>query len=46
MDKDADKAINQIINEKYAEGLKNYKHILCYGISFFQKQAKVKLMKQ
>ena len=46
MDNDADKAINQIINEKYAEGLKNYNHIFCYGISFFQKQAKVKLMKQ
>ena len=46
MDKDADKAINQIINEKYAEGLGNYNHILCYGVSFFQKQAKVKLMKQ
>ena len=32
-------------NEKYAEGLEDYNHILCYGISFFRKQAKVKLMK-
>ena len=46
MDKDADKAIKQIIDEKYAEGIKNCNHILCYGISFFQKQAKVKVMKQ
>ncbi len=46
MDKDTDKAIKQIIDEKYAEGIKDCNHILCYGISFFQKQAKVKLMKQ
>ncbi len=46
MDKDADEAINWLIKEKYAEGIKNYKHILCYRISFFQKQAKVKILKQ
>ena len=46
MDNDADEAINHIINEKYAEGLKDYDHILCYGISFFRKRAKVKLMKR
>ena len=49
MDKDTDKAIKQIIDEKYVEGIeniKNYHHILCYGISFFRKQAKVKLMMQ
>ena len=46
MDKDADKAIDQIVDKKYAEGIENCKHILCYGVSFFQKQAKVKLMQQ
>lgn len=42
MDKDCDEAVNQIIMGKYAEGLYGYTKILCYGISFFQKQAKVK----
>ena len=44
IDKDCDKAIKQIIDEKYDEGLYGYEQILCYGISFFQKQAKVKLL--
>lgn len=44
MDKDCDEAVKQIIAEKYAEGLYGYTRILCYGISFFQKQAKVKRM--
>ena len=44
LDKDCDKAINQIITEKYAEGLYGYEQILCYGVAFFKKQAKVKLM--
>ena len=42
MDKDCDEAINQIVTKKYAEGLYGYTQIFCYGISFFQKQAKVK----
>lgn len=42
MDKDCDEAVNQIIMGKYAEGLYGYTKIFCYGISFFQKQAKVK----
>lgn len=42
MDKDCDEAIHQIVTEKYAEGLYGYTQIFCYGISFFQKQAKVK----
>ena len=46
MDKDADKAINQIVTQKYAEGIKNCKHIICCEVSFFQKQAKVKLRKR
>ncbi|MBR1701695.1 MAG: AAA family ATPase [Lachnospiraceae bacterium] len=44
MDKDCDEAIDQIITEKYAEGIYGYEQILCYGVSFFQKQAKVKLL--
>ena len=42
MDKDCDEAIGQIITERYAEGLYGYTQISCYGIAFFQKQAKVK----
>lgn len=42
MDKDCDAAIDQIVAGKYAEGLYGYTQIFCYGISFFQKQAKVK----
>ena len=45
LDKDCDEAIAQIITEKYAEGLYGYEEILCYGVAFFQKQAKVKIMK-
>lgn len=44
MDKDCDAAIDQIVAGKYAEGLYGYTQIFCYGISFFQKQAKVKKM--
>ena len=44
LDKDCDKAIKQIIDEKYAEGIDGYEQILCYGVAFFQKQAKVKLL--
>lgn len=44
LDKDCDEAIDQIAAGKYAEGLYGYTQILCYGISFFQKQAKVKKM--
>ena len=44
LDKDCDEAIDQIIAEKYAEGLYGYEQILCYGVAFFQKQAKVKLV--
>ena len=44
MDKDCDVAIDQIVAGKYAEGLYGYTQIFCYGISFFQKQAKVKKM--
>ncbi len=43
--KDCDKAIKQIIDEKYAEGLCGYVQILCYGVAFYQKQARVKLLR-
>ncbi len=42
MDADCDEAIGQIISQKYAEGVYGYGQILCYGVAFFQKQAKLK----
>lgn len=42
MDKLCDEALAKIIDKKYAEGLYGYKQVFCYGIAFFQKQAKVK----
>ncbi len=45
LDEDCDKALKQIVDEKYAEGIDGYQQILCYGVAFFQKQAKVKLLK-
>lgn len=45
LDKDCDKALKQIVDEKYAEGIDGYEQILCYGVAFFQKQAKVKLLR-
>ena len=43
MDRDCREAIKQIVKENYAEGLKGYEEIICYGAAFFQKQAKLKL---
>ena len=45
LEKDCDEAINQIIEKKYAEGINGYEKICCYGIAFYQKQAKVKLLR-
>ena len=45
LEKDCNKAIKQIIDEKYAEGIPGYEQILCYGVAFFQKQASVKLLR-
>ena len=42
MNTDCDAAVDQIVTRKYAEGLYGYEQILCYGISSFQKQARVK----
>ncbi len=44
MVKDCDEAIDQIVTEKYADGLYGYEQILCYGVAFYQKQAMVKLV--
>ena len=41
---DCNKALKQITQKKYAEGLDGYEQILCYGVAFFQKQAKMKLL--
>ncbi len=46
MEMDCDKALKQIADEKYAEGIYGYEQILCYGAAFFQKQAKIKLQKE
>lgn len=42
LDQDCDRAVSQILSKKYAEGLYGYTQILCYGIAFFQKEARVK----
>ena len=42
LDQDCDRAVSQILSKKYAKGLYGYTQILCYGIAFFQKQARVK----
>ena len=44
MEKDCKEALEQIITEKYAEGLKGYEQIVCYGAAFYQKQVKVMLL--
>ncbi|MCR4746176.1 MAG: PD-(D/E)XK nuclease domain-containing protein, partial [Lachnospiraceae bacterium] len=44
MEKDCEEAVQQIIKEKYAEGLNGYENIVCYGAAFFKKQAKLKLL--
>ncbi len=43
MDRDCQEAIKQINKEKYAEGLKGYEEIICYGAAFFQKKVRLKL---
>lgn len=45
MDKNCDEALRQIDLKLYAKGLYGYTQILCYGVAFFQKQAKVKLLR-
>ena len=45
MQTDCDDALHQIVTKKYAEALKGYRQIECYGIAFFQKSALVKKLK-
>ena len=45
MDFWCDQAILQIIEKKYAEKQDGFHTVLCYGISFFKKTAKIKLMR-
>jgi hypothetical protein len=42
MEADCADALKQIEEKRYADGLKGYKQIKCFGISFFQKSALVK----
>lgn len=43
---DCKTALLQIDSRKYAEDLPGYTQIMCYGIAFFRKQAKVALAKE
>ena len=45
MDYWCDKAIQQIIDQEYAKNMDGYRTVRCYGISFYEKTAKVKLLK-
>ena len=40
-----DQALEQIVSRKYTGNTNGYKTVLCYGIAFFEKSAKVKLLK-
>ncbi|MCR5726483.1 MAG: ATP-binding protein [Lachnospiraceae bacterium] len=44
LDKACDEAIKQIITEKYAEEIIGYEQVICYGVGFYKKQAKFKLL--
>ena len=39
-----DQALEQIVSRKYTGNTNGYKTVLCYGIAFFEKSAKVKLL--
>ncbi len=45
MEKDCDTALKQIVDKKYAEGIDGYEQMFCYGVAFFRKRAKVKLLR-
>lgn len=45
MEKDCKAATDQIFREKYAKSLTGYRQIRCYGIAFFQKDARVMELK-
>lgn len=42
LESDCTKATNQILQKRYAESLKNYAEVKCYGIAFYQKSALVR----
>jgi hypothetical protein len=43
MEQDCDRALRQIVDQGYAKGLQAYQ-VHSYGIAFFQKSAKVKML--
>lgn len=45
MDYWCEDAIKQIVENEYAKNMDGYNKVLCYGISFFEKSARVKLMR-
>lgn len=46
LQRDCAEALRQIVDEKYAEGLTGYTQVLCYGVSFFRKQALVRVLQR
>ena len=40
-----DVGIQQIVDKEYAKNMEDYNQVLCYGIAFFEKTAKVKMLK-
>ena len=42
MNKDCEKALEQIVKNQYAEKLEGYRQIMCYGVAFYKKIAMVK----
>ncbi len=46
MEKDCDTALKQIVDKKYAEGIDGYEQMFCYGVAFFRKRARVKLLRK
>lgn len=45
MDKDCDDALKQIVDREYQKGFDGYEQVLCYGVAFFKKKAKVKILR-
>lgn len=45
MDRMCDEALKQIVDGEYGKGFDGYRQVLCYGVAFFQKQAKVKMLR-
>ena len=46
MDFWCDNALKQIVDKEYARNTDGFNTVRCYGVSFFEKNAKVKLMKK